>query len=66
MATPDDLKARIDSMGYEALLRLWRQAPVGSPYFIGEVGDHYAKVMARKRAEVGSAAHVAASKAIGW
>jgi hypothetical protein len=60
------MKAEIDAMDYEDMLRRWRNAPVGSPYFRGEVGDYFAQAMKRKREEVGNAVHVAASKNIGW
>lgn len=63
---PRDLKAWIDGASYEQLLDKWRNAPTGSPYFQGETGEYYQEVMFRKRAEVGGAAHVAASKRIGW
>jgi hypothetical protein len=53
-------------MSYTALLSSWRHAPAGSPYFQGEVGDHYKKVMAKKKEEIGNAAAVAISKEIGW
>lgn len=62
----DELKAQIDTMSYEDLLRLWRFAPAGNPLFQGEVGQYYSKVMAKKKNEIGSAAAVAASKRIGW
>jgi len=61
-----DMKKAIDEMDYESMLRRWRNAPVGDPFFQGEVGDYYSKVMAKKRSEVGDSAHVAASKSIGW
>jgi hypothetical protein len=48
------------------MLHRWRFAPVGDPMFQGEIGDYFAKVMKRKRAEVGDPAHTAASKSIGW
>ena len=53
-------------MSYVELLGLWRFAEAGSPYFTGEVGDHFSQVMKNKREEVGNDAHVAASKSIGW
>jgi len=59
-------KKLIDGMGYEAMLRLWRNAPSDHPMFQGNTGDYYAQVMKAKRAKVGNAAHVAASKSIGW
>ena len=60
------IKKWIDGASYHELLQKWRYAPSGSPYFQGETGDYYSDVMARKRKEVGNAAHVQASKAIGW
>ena len=62
----EELKKWIDGASYEDLLRKWRSAPAGSPFFQGETGDYYAKVMAQKREAVGNAEHVRASKSIGW
>jgi len=59
-------KKWIDNATYEELLSRWRFAPAGSPWFQGEIGEYYAKVMEEKRKEVGDAAHVRASKKIGW
>lgn len=59
-------KKAIDGMDYHSMVSLWRSAPVGHPYFQGDTGDYYSKIMAEKRKQVGPAAHVAASKAIGW
>lgn len=64
--TEDEMKKQIDERSYEELLGKWRFAPAGSPWFQGEVGKYYSKVMAEKRKAVGNAAHVAASKSIGW
>jgi len=64
--TTEEMKKEIDSRSYEDLLSKWRYAPIGDPYFQGEVGEYYSKVMAEKRAEVGHNAAVAASKSIGW
>lgn len=61
-----ETKAWIDGASYESLLRRWRNAPVGDPMFQGVTGKYYADVMTAKRAEVGNAAHVAASKSVGW
>ncbi len=58
-------KAWIDRADYEALLRRWRNAPVGDPIFQGELGHYYQDAMARKRAETGDGG-VSASKSIGW
>ena len=64
--TQEECKNWIDNASYEELLRKWRFSPSGSPFFEGEVGDYYKEVMFRKRDEVGNAAHVRASKKIGW
>ena len=58
-------KQWIDNASYEELLRKWRFAPVGDPWFQGELGEYYAKVLAAKR-DADQGEHVRASKAIGW
>jgi len=62
----EEQKEWIDDANYRDLLRLWRFSPVGDAMFKGDTGKYYAEVMARKRTEVGGAAHTAASKSIGW
>lgn len=62
MTTEKRIEA-INKMTYHQMLILWRFEPVGSPWFSGEVGDHFKKVMHEKRK---SADHVAISKSIGW
>lgn len=62
----EQTKKRIDDMSYESMLSLWRNAPAGHPMFQGKTGEYYSEVMAKKRKVMGDAAHVAASKAIGW
>ena len=64
--TQQERRDWIDNASYEQLLSRWRNAPVGSPFFTGEMGYYYRDVMARKREEVGNTAHVRASKNIGW
>jgi hypothetical protein len=64
--TEAEMRAWIDNASYEDLLRKWRFAPSGDPFFAGAMGDYYQKRMADKRAEVGDAAHTSASKRIGW
>ena len=61
-----DMKDWIDRASYEDLLRKWRNAPVGSPFFQGEIGDYYSEKMKQKRIEVGPAEHTRVSKSIGW
>ncbi len=55
----------IDNASYINLLRRWREAPVGDLMFLNDTGKYYEKVLKEKRAEVGNAEHVRASKAIG-
>lgn len=62
----ENMRQWIDNATYEQLLGRWRNAPIGSAWFHGEVGEYFEAAMKAKRAEVGDAAHVAASKAIGW
>ena len=60
-------KQHIDSMSYTQLLSRWRYAPLGDPWFEGETGDYWSDRMRELRSQHGGdAAHVAASKAIGW
>lgn len=64
--TEEEMKAWIDSASYEELLRRWRFAPIGSPWFLGEVGKHFSNVMMDRRREVGDLEHTRISKIIGW
>ena len=64
--TDDEKKRWIDAASYTQLLSKWRNAPAGDPFFMGEIGEYYSKIMAEKRDEGGNNAHVKASKAIGW
>jgi hypothetical protein len=61
-----EMKDWIDKSSYQELLSKWRFDPVGSPWFSGEIGDYYRKIMFKKRNEVGNDASVQASKNIGW
>ena len=64
--TDAEMRKWIDGATYEQLLRKWRSATVGDPFFRLEMGKYYQKVMTEKRKQVGNAEHVRASKAIGW
>lgn len=61
--TPQN-KSHIDGLCYEDLLRRWRFAPAGDPWFQSETGDYWSARMKEVR-ELG-ADHVGASKRIGW
>ncbi len=64
--TKEERKKWIDNASYEDLLRRWRFASAGSPWFQGEIGIYFEKIMMKKKKEVGHAAAVRASKTIGW
>jgi len=44
----EKIKNEIDGMSHFGLCDLWRNAPSGSPYFQGEVGDYFKKVLFEK------------------
>lgn len=58
-------KAAIDGMSYLQLLERWRFASIGDPWFQGETGEYWGKRMSELRKQ-DEAAHVAASKTLGW
>lgn len=64
--TKEELIHWIDSASYEELLRKWRFAPAGDPFFRNEVGVYYCSVLHRKREEIGPEKHAAVSKRVGW
>ncbi len=64
--TVEEMKKWIDSASYQQLLSRWRFDPVGSPWFQGEVGEHYNKVMKERHKTVPVEEKVRASKSIGW
>jgi len=65
MDLTEENKAHIDSMSYEDLLRRWRNAPAGDPWFQGETGKYWGERMKELRS-ADPEDHVAASKRIGW
>ena len=68
MTTPtkEEMIAWIDKASYEQLLRKNRFAAAGNIFFQGEVGEHYMKVMAKRKTELGPVEAVEISKKIGW
>ena len=64
MLTHQEMKTWIDGATYKELLDKWRYTGIGEPFFRGETGRYYKKVMAEKRNEVGPDAAVSASKSI--
>jgi hypothetical protein len=59
------MKEWIDNASLEDLLRKWRFAPSGDPFFQEEVGDHYWRVMQAKR-EADPREWTRVSKKVGW
>lgn len=60
------IKAQIDGMSYEQMLRRWRFAPSGDTIFQGDVGDYFAEVMKAKKNKLPHDEQVRISKNIGW
>jgi hypothetical protein len=63
--TNEEMIKWIDSATYYDLFYKWRKSPSGNPFFQGEVGKYYSRVMAQRREEVGPAEHTRISKLIG-
>lgn len=61
-----EMRAWIDNASYEQLLYKWRMALSGDPFFMGDIGDYYSKVMSEKKNALSHADQVATSKSIGW
>lgn len=62
--TTEEMIAWIDQASYEDLLRKWRFAPIGDPFFLDQqVQLHYVESMGSKGKSVDTAA---ASKRVGW
>lgn len=66
MSVDQRVTEKIDAMGYESMLQLWRNAPAGHYMFQGDTGDYFSKVMAEKKSAISDGDHVAASKSVGW
>ena len=65
--TEQEMMDWIDKQPYVELLRKWRFAKIGDPFFQrGPVFDHYDKVMKEKKQQIGDLAAVKASKQVGW
>ncbi len=60
----DQIREWIDNASYQNLLSKWRSAPAGDPFFRGEIGQYYSKVMNEKKAQLASGEAVSISKAI--
>lgn len=65
MDLTDELRAHIDGLPYESMLRRWRFSHPGDPMFQGDSGEYFGKVMAAKRNADPEGA-VRASKNLGW
>lgn len=61
----EEEKAWIDQASYTDLLRKWRLAPAGNPYFSGETGQYFEERIGELR-RLNPSSHTAASKQIGW
>lgn len=62
----ESMKQWIDNASYHSLLSRWRNSPIGSPWFQGEIGEYYTKKMQEKQATLSHDERVSASKSVGW
>lgn len=62
---PEEVRAAIDAMTYEDLLRKWRFSDGQDPLFKGASGRYAGQVMRRMRNE-NPGLHAKASEAVGW
>ena len=63
--TEEDMITWINNASLQSLLQRWRFEKIGSPWFLGKVGEHYQKVMFDKRNK-NPEEWVRVSKIIGW
>ena len=64
--TDEEMIKWIDGTSFEELLRKWRFATAGDPFFQGEIGQYYSKVMFAKRDAMKHNEAVQISKNVGW
>lgn len=62
---PNKMKEYINNASYGQLLHKWRFASSGDPFFQGEIGDYYKKVMFKKRDQLSHKDQIHASKVVG-
>lgn len=64
--TQEQMKTEIDKMTYTQMLYKMRKEPVGSPWFMGKIGDYFMKVMKQKEIDMKNEDKTSISKLIGW
>ena len=60
-----EMRDWIDRQDHEGLLRWWRFAPSGDPFFQGEIGEHYEQALKSSRG-LEQDRGASASKRVGW
>lgn len=56
----------ISNAAYAELFSKWRFEPLGSPWFQGEVGAHFARRLSDLSSEISAEERVNQSKRLGW
>lgn len=56
----------IKTASYLEMLRVWRNEPLGSPWFIGVVGEKFAQAISIAKSKLPHSEAVAISKQVGW
>lgn len=59
-------KAVIDAMSYKEMLKTYRFAKIGNPWFCGDVGTYFMTTMIRKKLVLTPEERTKISKEIGW
>lgn len=62
----EDMKRWINEASYGELLKKWRFAPSGDPFFEGEIGIYYREELVRRESILSHEERVKVSKKIGW
>ena len=60
----DETRALIDKMDYEHMFRIHWSEPLGSPWFLGEVGDYFLVIMREKALALGPSDVAAIAKRV--
>ena len=64
--TKDEMIKWINEASLEDLMRKWRFAPSGDPFFNFEVGAHFSEILTLRKDRAGQDECVRISKKIGW
>jgi hypothetical protein len=64
--TNEEMKSFIDTASYTQLLHMNRFEPLGSPWFVGEIGEYFSHRFEELRSTMTDGELIGASKMVGW